>query len=292
MTATVFVEAQHPFDGLLAGDIHNLSIDEVIIAQNQVILEGQVLGPLGIIADMTLVGAVGAGNVGTSTIGSITGATNSQNGVYNIVLLATSATGALEVQKPDGTVDGVGKIGTAYAGSINFTITNGGTATIGDSFTVTVTRPFDEAGEQFKAWGPGATDGSQAASAIALQPAVTGSGQTQKIAALRRDAPFRASAVNFGSASIAAGTISTTTLTVSAMAPGSGPIVPGTTLAGAGVTTNTKVTAFGTGTGGIGTYTVDTSQTVSSPVPMTVGPTAVQQAFAQQQLAAKGIILR
>lgn len=290
MTVPFFQEVQHPFDGLMAGEIHNLSIDEIIIAQNQVVLEGQVLGPLGIVADMTLVGASGSGNVGTSTIGSITGATNSQNGVYTIELQATSATGEFEVQKPDGTLDGVGKIGTAYAGSINFTITNGGTATIGDLWTVTVTRPFDEGGEQFKAWGPGATDGSQAANAIALQPAVTGSGQTQKIAALRRDAPFRASAVNFGASAFNA-TISTTTMAVLSMSPGSGPIVLGSTIT-TGATANTKITGLGTGTGGVGTYTIDTSQTVSTSTAMVAGPTAVQQAFAQQQLAAKGIILR
>lgn len=290
MAVTAFVEAQHPMDGLLSTQ-HQTSVDEVIIAASQTVLVGAILGPLGIVADMTLVGAVGAGNVGTSTIGSITGSTQSQNGVYNIVLLATSATGAFEVGKPDGTIDGVGKIGTAYTGGVNFTITNGGTATIGDTFSVTVTRPFDEAGEQFKVWAPGATDGSQVPSGIALYPAVTGAGQTAKISVLRRDGAFRQSAVNFAGASFF-GTISTTTLTVTAMVPGSAPIGLQTTLAGSGVTAATKITALGTGTGGVGTYTIDTSQTVSTAVAMTSSTTATQQAFATQQLEKKGIILR
>jgi hypothetical protein len=53
-----------------------------------------------------------------------------------------------------------------------------------------------------------------------------------------------------------------TVLTVSAVA--SGTIYEGMTLSGTGVTANTRITAFGTGTGGTGTYTVGTSQEVLS----------------------------
>lgn len=60
------------------------------------------------------------------------------------------------------------------------------------------------------------------------------------------------------------GAISGTTLTVSAVGGGSGPLVVGMTISGTGVTAATKITALGTGTGGTGTYTVDTSQTASS----------------------------
>lgn len=57
------------------------------------------------------------------------------------------------------------------------------------------------------------------------------------------------------------GGISTTTLTVSAVT--SGTLYIGQVLSGAGVTTGTTITNFGTGTGGTGTYTVSASQTVS-----------------------------
>lgn len=59
------------------------------------------------------------------------------------------------------------------------------------------------------------------------------------------------------------GSIAGTTLTVSAMAPG-GSIGVGSFVSGAGVTADTIVTALGTGTGGVGTYTVNNSQTVAS----------------------------
>lgn len=64
------------------------------------------------------------------------------------------------------------------------------------------------------------------------------------------------------------GTISTTTLTVSAIT--SGTIVLNSTITGTGISAGTKITAFGTGTnGGVGTYTVSMSQTVSSPTSIT-----------------------
>lgn len=60
----------------------------------------------------------------------------------------------------------------------------------------------------------------------------------------------------------ATGSISGTTLTVTS-APAT-PIYIGMTITDTVVTPNTRITAFGTGTGGVGTYTVNNSQTVSS----------------------------
>lgn len=58
------------------------------------------------------------------------------------------------------------------------------------------------------------------------------------------------------------GSISGTTLTVSAVS--SGTVAVGDLVSGTGVAGGTYVTALGTGTGGAGTYTVNNSQTVSS----------------------------
>lgn len=58
------------------------------------------------------------------------------------------------------------------------------------------------------------------------------------------------------------GAISTTTLTVSAI--GSAVLAIGDFIDGVGVTAATQITAFGSGTGGTGTYTVNNSQTVGS----------------------------
>jgi len=58
--------------------------------------------------------------------------------------------------------------------------------------------------------------------------------------------------------------ISGTTLTVSYAQPGAWPLTVGMKLSGTGVTPGTKITALLTGTGGTGTYMVNTSQSVAS----------------------------
>ena len=61
---------------------------------------------------------------------------------------------------------------------------------------------------------------------------------------------------------VVTGAISGTTLTVSAVT--SGTLAVGTRITGTGITAGTNITVLGTGTGGVGTYTVSASQTVSS----------------------------
>lgn len=63
-------------------------------------------------------------------------------------------------------------------------------------------------------------------------------------------------------AAVVTGSISTTTLTVSALT--SGQLGVGSEISGTGITAGTYITALGTGLGGTGTYTVSASQTVAS----------------------------
>jgi len=60
------------------------------------------------------------------------------------------------------------------------------------------------------------------------------------------------------------GSISGTTLSIATVSTGS--LYVGATITGTGVTAGTRITAFGTGTGGAGTYTVTPSQTVTTTV--------------------------
>lgn len=87
-------------------------------------------------------GSAGATNVGTSTItASPTITAGAQQGRYVVTQLATSATGALVVTAPDGQTVGHGVVGTAITtvpGITSFTVTSGGTATIGDQFYIDV----------------------------------------------------------------------------------------------------------------------------------------------------------
>jgi hypothetical protein len=85
----------------------------------------------------------------------------------------------------------------------------------------------------------------------------------QKIFASLADGSLIADAAGstVGAASVT-GSITGTTLTVTAV--GSGTLVAGMEISGANVAPDTVITAFGTGTGGTGTYTVNNSQTASS----------------------------
>lgn len=84
------------------------------------------------------------------------------------------------------------------------------------------------------------------------------------------------------------GSISGTTMTITGVTSGS--LVLGQVMSGSGVSAGTQVTALGTGTGGIGTYTVTPSQTVTSETltgnaatnwsaPFTLPPPAAAVAF-------------
>ena len=67
--------------------------------------------------------------------------------------------------------------------------------------------------------------------------------------------------ITLGAGFVGTGSIAGTTLTIDTAT--SGAIAVGSTIAGSGITAGTLITALGTGTGGIGTYTVDVSQSVS-----------------------------
>ena len=75
------------------------------------------------------------------------------------------------------------------------------------------------------------------------------------------------------SSAIFTGSISGTTLTVSVMQ--SGTIAVGQAIFGQGIAQNTVITALGTGTGGVGTYTVSDSQTVASTAINSVASPAI-----------------
>ena len=81
------------------------------------------------------------------------------------------------------------------------------------------------------------------------------------------------------------GSITSTLLNVGAVAPGyPNAIGPGSVIFGAGVAPGTTVTAFGTGTGGAGTYVVDTPQTVASEALATGAQTLSQSVKVTVQL--------
>lgn len=107
--------------------------------------------------------------------------------------------------------------------------------------------------------------GGVTSSNIDLSAATSFSNASQIITeALGTTGPTQATATGKIGASFTAA-IATTVLTVASMAGSpAGVITVGDTVVGVGVTANTTIVSFGTGTGGVGTYNVNNSQTVGS----------------------------
>lgn len=76
-------------------------------------------------------------------------------------------------------------------------------------------------------------------------------------------APTAMGTANYPTSGTYTGSIATTVLTVTAVLQGD-PITIGAFVNGTGVTAGTYITGYGTGTGGVGTYNVNVSQTASS----------------------------
>ena len=90
------------------------------------------------------------------------------------------------------------------------------------------------------------------------------------------------------SAATFTGSISTTTLTVTSVL--SGTIAVGQAIFGANIAQNTVITALGTGTGGVGTYTVSDSQTTASTtINSTAAPAIVTGAIAGTTLTVSAV---
>lgn len=129
---------------------------------------------------------VGTGN-GVLTPAGTPYSNDAQQGNYKVIFDATvTNSGQFEVFRPDGTLDGRGVVGTAYAGQVKFTIADGSSDFVaGDVFTI----PVAVTGISYKYWplNLSATDGSQNAFAVSLsKKTATNGGSDQSIVALRR----------------------------------------------------------------------------------------------------------
>lgn len=118
-------------------------IGEVLKANNVVLQSGTILGRETRGAQ-TLSAVAVAGDTTNDTIGTLTAAVNAPAGKFVIVGVATATNaGVFHVFRPDGTFDGVGKVGVAYdstaKGGVGFTIADGSTdMAVGDRFEMTV----------------------------------------------------------------------------------------------------------------------------------------------------------
>lgn len=196
MTATVFTEAVHPCAPIVSEQPGFLSRDNIVVAQSQTLVVGQVLGKTGVVASITSSAAADAGNSGNGVFtidGTAPVGAGAKDGVYRVVndLVATNS-GEFLVYDPDGHEIGRVAVGATFNNQIKFVIADGSTDfAIGDAFSVTVGIEYD-GDMQYEVLNSTGTDGSQTACAILLYPVTTGSGVTQNSSAITRNAEVRA----------------------------------------------------------------------------------------------------
>lgn len=136
---TTLTEGYHAAEFLISeGGKGYLAREAVTVASGQSLSAGAVLGKLtkrqAAAPIPTIVGT------GTGLMSALSFGPDVQVGSYVITLLATSATAAFSVVAPDGTILPNGAVGTAYSSShLWFLISNGGTMTVDDAYTVVVT---------------------------------------------------------------------------------------------------------------------------------------------------------
>jgi hypothetical protein len=120
------VETLHAAGFIISEANGTRSRANIVLASGENRGAGTVLGAL--VTAGTATGAAKAGNVGNDTIGTISVGGGAKEGDYTITIIEPATNlGVFEVQDPEGNVVGRGNVGTAFAGDVNFTITDGAT---------------------------------------------------------------------------------------------------------------------------------------------------------------------
>ena len=193
-----FTEGAHSGEFLISEAEGTRSLDYITIAASQTLVVGQILGQV-LVGALTGTAAALGTNTGNGTVGSITVDAGAALGDYTITILEPATNlGNFVVERPDGVIDGHGTVGTAYNGTVNFTLADGATDFVaGDSFRVTVVAADATAQAQYKALNLSATDGTQTAAAIIHDAVTTGVGVTESVAAVTRSAEVNGNLITY-----------------------------------------------------------------------------------------------
>jgi len=181
--ASYSTEAANAPSQILAGG--NYTTRKLIITGGAALVAGTVLGPVLAAASATVtVGtpiAGAGGTIGNGTIGDWTTDAGAMEGQWYLEVTATGDTGKYKVVRPDGTVEGVGTIGTPYNGELNGTLGDGSNNwLVGDLIPITVAYDWDEI--EYKKSVAAATDGSQHPRFVLAQDADASAGDVEAIA--------------------------------------------------------------------------------------------------------------
>jgi hypothetical protein len=158
---------------------------KVTIEAGENLVAGTVLGALLEAADLTVttgtpISGTG-GTVGDGALGAWTADAGAQVGTWVLTCTVAGATGKFEVKRPDGTVDGVATVASAYNGGINGTIADGAADwAVGDVIPMVVAATLSTL--TYKKSLSAATDGSQTPDLILAQDCDASSADTEAVA--------------------------------------------------------------------------------------------------------------
>lgn len=173
---TELTEGQHKAEFIVTEAEGTLSRETVTILSGQTLKPGHVLGKVTV---GTATGAAVSGNTGNGAIGTVSAGATAKPGVYQIVCIEPATDGGtFAVEDPEGVIVGRAVVGSAFAGPVNFTISDGGTDfAAGDRFAVTVAAGSGK----YKEYNPANTDGSQTAVALAVDAVDASAGDTPAV---------------------------------------------------------------------------------------------------------------
>lgn len=174
-------------DGVYLGECASLNIvnaEVVVLSGSGALKPGQVLGLVSEGGTQTVTSAAGGGNTGNGTMGSLTADAGAPAGTYSVQIIEPAIDGGrFRVERPDGSLDGAGSVGTAYNGTINFTLADGTTDFVaGDSFNVTVSYGSST---KYAPHDPAGNDGREVAAAILFSAADATSSDKKTVATVR-----------------------------------------------------------------------------------------------------------
>lgn len=147
----------------ISGDFEpNQSAEQITLAATAAVLvAGTMLGRV-TRGNQAVAAVANAGNTGNGVFAAApTADAGVAPGDYTLTVIEPAANGGtIQVARPDGSEDGIARIGVAYNGSVNFTLNDGAADFIaGDGFKITVS--YAEGAGHYKPIDPAAIDGTQ-----------------------------------------------------------------------------------------------------------------------------------
>jgi len=175
-TGIVQTEARHAGSFMVSEAPGRLSRDRFVVALNQALVAGQVVGKTAVVALVTSSVAADAGNTGNGvfTLDATTPVlAGAKNGVYRVVNeLVAANSGEFVVFDPDGIEIGRVAVAATFSSQIKFVIADGATDfAIGDAFSVSV--GIEETDYQIAAYNTAGTDGTQRVAGVLWEGVTT-----------------------------------------------------------------------------------------------------------------------